>query len=232
MVLFFTSPALEPPATIYVGRDKFENEDLIKYAFEEDVWFHVDKLSSPHVYLRMSEGMKWDAIPTAVLEHLGQLTKAGSIEGNKKKNITIIYTPASNLKKQGDMSIGSVSFHNDRLVRRFLVAERENAIVNMLNKTKKVVEVDHEAVRQERQREAGRKKKMKAVEESNERLELERAREAERQARDYSSLNSADAIAWSKREKEIEKERARRLREEAGEEEEQASEAGSDDSFM
>lgn len=38
------SKAVEPPATIYMGRDKVENEDLIKYGDDEDVWFHVDKV--------------------------------------------------------------------------------------------------------------------------------------------------------------------------------------------
>lgn len=38
---------------IYVGRDKVENEDLIKYGFEYDVWFYVDKFLSVYVYLRM-----------------------------------------------------------------------------------------------------------------------------------------------------------------------------------
>lgn len=38
---------------MYMGRDKYENEDLIKYGFPEDVWFHVDNLSSAHVYLRL-----------------------------------------------------------------------------------------------------------------------------------------------------------------------------------
>lgn len=39
---------------------QFENEDLIKYAYPEDVWFHVDKLSSAHVdskpYTRSGHG--------------------------------------------------------------------------------------------------------------------------------------------------------------------------------
>ena len=38
---------------IYMGRDKFENEKLIEWGWPEDVWFHVDDLSSAHVYLRM-----------------------------------------------------------------------------------------------------------------------------------------------------------------------------------
>lgn len=30
-----------------MGKDKVENEDLIKYGDEQDVWFHVDKVSPP-----------------------------------------------------------------------------------------------------------------------------------------------------------------------------------------
>ncbi|KAL0960568.1 hypothetical protein HGRIS_005605 [Hohenbuehelia grisea] len=98
MVLFFTSTAVSPSAIIYMGKDKVENEDLIKYAWPQDVWFHVDKLSSAHVYLRMPEGMAWEAIPEVLLNDCAQLVKANSIEGNKKDNLTIIYTPGDNLK--------------------------------------------------------------------------------------------------------------------------------------
>jgi len=31
---------------VYAGKDKFENEELLKYGWPEDLWFHVDKLSS------------------------------------------------------------------------------------------------------------------------------------------------------------------------------------------
>lgn len=34
--------------------------------------------------------------------------------GNKKDNLTVIYTPAENLKKTGDMEVGQVSFHNEK----------------------------------------------------------------------------------------------------------------------
>jgi hypothetical protein len=57
------------------------DEDLIKYAWPQDVWFHVDKLSSAHVYLRMPDGMSWDNIPEAALVDCAQLVKANSIEG-------------------------------------------------------------------------------------------------------------------------------------------------------
>ncbi|KFA48249.1 hypothetical protein S40293_07368 [Stachybotrys chartarum IBT 40293] len=148
MVYYFTSNVVSPSGFIYVGKDKFENEDLIKYGWEEDVWyalspqdpslrgFHVDKLSSAHIYLRLNPGQTWDSLPEELLIDLAQLTKANSIEGNKKDNITVIYTPWANLKKDGSMETGQVSFKDQRKVKRILVAQRENAIVNRLNKTK------------------------------------------------------------------------------------------------
>jgi hypothetical protein len=51
-----TFPLAMPAADgtmLYMGKDKFENEDLIKYGWPEDIWFHVDNLSSAHVYVRM-----------------------------------------------------------------------------------------------------------------------------------------------------------------------------------
>jgi predicted ribosome quality control (RQC) complex YloA/Tae2 family protein len=42
-----------------MGKDKYENEELLKYGFpvkflfKEDLWFHVKDYSSAHVYLRL-----------------------------------------------------------------------------------------------------------------------------------------------------------------------------------
>jgi len=136
MVYYFTSNVVTPSASIYAGKDKVENEDLIKYGLEEDIWFHADKLSSAHIYLRLKEGESWECINEAVLVDCAQLTKANSIEGNKKDNVTVIYTPWSNLKKDGSMAVGQVGFKDPRKVKRILVPQRENPIVNRLNKTK------------------------------------------------------------------------------------------------
>jgi predicted ribosome quality control (RQC) complex YloA/Tae2 family protein len=58
MVYFFKCIS-DPSIVIYMGKDKFENEDLIKFAWpDRDVWFHVANLSSAHVYLRVPEGTK------------------------------------------------------------------------------------------------------------------------------------------------------------------------------
>ncbi|XP_059782825.1 coiled-coil domain-containing protein 25 isoform X3 [Balaenoptera ricei] len=83
MVFYFTSSSVNSSAyTIYMGKDKYENEDLIKYGWPEDIWFHVDKLSSAHVYLRLHKGEKIEDIPKEVLMDCAHLVKANSIQEN------------------------------------------------------------------------------------------------------------------------------------------------------
>ncbi|ORE03586.1 DUF814-domain-containing protein [Rhizopus microsporus var. microsporus] len=160
MVLYFTSNVVDPPATIYMGKDKFENEDLIKYGFPED--FHVDKLSSAHVYVRLQPGQTWLDIPPEVVDDCAQLVKANSIEGNKKNNITVIYTPWDNLKKTPGMETGQVTFHNHKKVKRVHVEKRINEVVNRLNKTK--VERYPDLMQEKIQREKMDRKKARADE--------------------------------------------------------------------
>ncbi|WXC51210.1 hypothetical protein QX201_010911 [Fusarium graminearum] len=145
MVLYFTSSVVDPSGFIYVGKDKFES------------MFHADKLSSAHIYLRMKEGQTWDALPEELVMDLAQLTKANSIEGNKKDNVTIIYTPWSNLKKDGSMEVGQVGFKDPRKVKRILVPQRENPIVNRLNKTKVEKKPDLKQERDDRLKELRRR---------------------------------------------------------------------------
>ncbi len=138
MVFYFTSSTGH---VIYMGKDKFENEDLIKYAWAEDHWFHVDDLSSAHVYLRYpAPGTKHKPVPVSeippeLVAECSQLVKANSIEGCKKASVRVIYTPASNLKKTSAMATGQVSYHDTKVVKRTTI-EKEKAIVNALEKTR------------------------------------------------------------------------------------------------
>ncbi|KAI0124909.1 hypothetical protein BJ170DRAFT_635597 [Xylariales sp. AK1849] len=199
MVYYFTSTVLDPPAYVYVGKDKFENEELIKYGWEEDVWFHVDKLSSAHIYLRLREGETWDNVPADLLTDLGQLTKANSIEGNKKDNITVIYTPWSNLKKDGSMAVGQVSFKDQRKVKRILVPQRENAIVNRLNKTKVEKQPDFQQEREDRMRELRKKDQATQQARKKEDARVMKERQEKKWQKDhaYDDLFSEESLAQS-----------------------------------
>jgi hypothetical protein len=70
-----------------MGKDKYENETLIKYGLPEDVWFHVDDLSSAHVYLRMKPGMGMDDVNEDLLLQCSSLVKANSIAGCKVSRV-------------------------------------------------------------------------------------------------------------------------------------------------
>lgn len=78
--------------------------------------FHVDDLSSAHVYLKPQMGWTLDSIPEEVLIDCAQLVKANSIEGNKKNDIKVVYTPANNLRKEASFEVGQVAFHNNKHV--------------------------------------------------------------------------------------------------------------------
>ncbi|KAI8678945.1 hypothetical protein NCS55_00617100 [Fusarium keratoplasticum] len=168
MVYYFTSSVVDPPGFIYVGKDKFENEDLIKFGWDEDV--------CAHIYLRMKEGQQWDALPEELVMDLAQLTKANSIEGNKKDNITVIYTPWSNLKKDGSMAVGQVGFKDQRKVKRVLVPQRENPIVNRLNKTKVEQKPDFKQEKDDR---------LKELRRQDQAAQQQRRKEEARQAQEW-----------------------------------------------
>jgi predicted ribosome quality control (RQC) complex YloA/Tae2 family protein len=72
-----------------MGADKFENEDLIRYGLPEDLWFHVDNLSSAHVYLRMRKNQKIEDLSRKAIQECAQLVKANSIEGCKLKTVDV-----------------------------------------------------------------------------------------------------------------------------------------------
>lgn len=188
MVFYFKARPEVGDYTIFMGLDKYENEELIKYGFPEDIWFHVDKMSSAHVYLRLNKGQTIDDISEGLLEDCVQLVKANSIQGNKMNNIDVVYTPWYNLKKTPSMEVGQVGFHNSKMVRTVKMEKRVNEIVNRLNKTKVERKPDLKAER-EAINSAERAERKVQLREKKRREELEKL-EKEKQAeiRSYKGL--------------------------------------------
>ncbi|KAL3283287.1 hypothetical protein HHI36_006436 [Cryptolaemus montrouzieri] len=195
MVFYFESAIASPPVTLFMGLDKYENEDLIKWGWPEDVWFHVDKVSSAHVYLRLRPGQTIDDIPSAVLEDAAQLVKANSIMGNKMNDVDVVYTMWSNLKKTQGMEVGQVAFHKEKEVRKIKVTKRINEIVNRLNKTKKEEQVDFRAEREKRDRLEREDKKKLLRDEQEKKKELEKKKKEEAELRGYNTLMSSENMS-------------------------------------
>ncbi|KAB2080134.1 hypothetical protein ES319_A05G050200v1 [Gossypium barbadense] len=190
MVFYFKARPEAGDYTIFMGLDKYENEELIKYGFPEDIWFHVDKMSSAHVYLRLQKGQTIDDISEGLLEDCAQLVKANSIQGNKVNNIDVVYTPWSNLKKTSSMDVGQVGFHNSKMVRTLRVEKRINEIVNRLNRTKVERTPDLKAERAERKQHMREKKRREELE------RLEKERQAE--IRSYKGLMVSEKMTSNK----------------------------------
>lgn len=183
MVFYFKSTCGE--FTIYMGKDKYENEDLIKYGLPEDVWFHVDDLSSAHVYLRMKPGMTLNDISDELLLDCAALVKANSIVGCKKNSVYVVYTRWKNLKKTASMVDGQVGFHRPENVKRMQV-EKNNPIVNKINKSKVEKHPDLYKIQQDRQKEIQREKKehQKRLDKQKKLEELKRKQEKEERSYD------------------------------------------------
>ncbi|CAK7353330.1 unnamed protein product [Dovyalis caffra] len=198
MVFYFKARPEAGDYTIFMGLDKYENEELIKYGFPEDIWFHVDKMSSAHVYLRLHKGQTIDDISEGVLEDCAQLVKANSIQGNKVNNIDVVYTPWANLKKTASMDVGQVGFHNSKMVRTVRVEKRINEIVNRLNKTKVERKPDLKAEREavSAAERAERKLHLRDKKRREEMDRLEKERQAE--TRSYKGLMVAEKMTSNK----------------------------------
>ncbi|KOB75114.1 Coiled Coil Domain containing Protein 25 [Operophtera brumata] len=192
MVFYFTSHVVAPSVTLFMGADKHENEDLIKWGWPEDVWFHVDKVSSAHVYLRLGPV---NDIPNLVLDDACQLVKANSIMGNKMNDIDIVYTMWANLKKTAGMEVGQVAFHKDKDVRKVRVAKRNNDTINRLNKTKKEVFPDLRQEREGRDREEREDKKKLLREKKDKEKEEEKRKKDEAELKSYSTLMKAENMS-------------------------------------
>lgn len=198
MVLYFKARPDVGDYTIFMGLDKHENEELIRYGLPEDIWFHVDKMSSAHVYLRLNKGQSIDNISEGLLEDCAQLVKANSIQGNKLNNVDVVYTPWYNLKKTASMDVGQVGFHNSKMVRTIRVEKRLNEVVNRLNKTKVERTPDLKAER-EAVSAAERSEKKVQMRDKKKREELERLeKEKLADVRSYKGLMVSEKMTSNK----------------------------------
>ncbi|KAL1830600.1 hypothetical protein DCAR_0100539 [Daucus carota subsp. sativus] len=198
MVFYFKARPEVGDYTIFMGLDKHENEELIKYGFPEDIWFHVDKMSSAHVYVRLRKGQGIDDMSEGLLEDCAQLVKANSIQGNKVNNVDVVYTPWQNLKKTASMDVGQVGFYNSKMVRTVRVEKRLNEVVNRLNKTKVERTPDLKAER-EAVNAAERAERKLQLRDKKRREEIERLeKEKQAEVRSYKNLMVAEKMTSNK----------------------------------
>lgn len=208
MVFFFTCS--DPRYVVYMGKDKYENEELLKYGFPEDIWFHVDKLSSAHVYLRLPPGSvelagvkdKAEAkqrlldaiasVPEEILGEMAQLTKENSIEGCKAAQCDIVYTPFLNLKKEDHMEVGQVGFKEESFRTLMRNVAKDKDVIKKLEKTRVEKKVDLAKEKEQRDNEE-RARRRKVIEERKKTEKEDAKRHAEeKEMKSYAALQNLD----------------------------------------
>jgi hypothetical protein len=164
---------------------------LIKYGLPEDVWFHVDDLSSAHVYLRMAPGMTLDSISEDLILDCSALVKANSIEGCKRSSVYVVYTRWKNLKKTAGMVEGQVGFHRPENVRRISV-EKNGPLVRGLEKSRREEYPDLSQLQQDREREIQREKKNEYKRLAKAKADVKRKQKEDKEARSYDHIMKAE----------------------------------------
>jgi len=205
MVFYFdvTVPPDGDAWTVYMGRDKYENEGLIQHGWPIDVWLHVDDLSSAHVYLRpprsalppitaTSPSVSPDdvigAIPKCVLGDCCQLVKANSIAGAKAASVTICYTGWPNLKKRECMDVGTIGFVNDKAVRLVRNVSRDAEGIKRIEKTRREAYPDLAAEKEAWEEEERAVRRAAAAKARAEEKAAAKAAIADKAARSYDAL--------------------------------------------
>lgn len=169
MVIFATCN--NPEYIIYLGKDKYENEELIKYGLPIDIWFHVENLSSAHVYLRFPEGVTLDTIDKVALNDCLQIVKDGSKDGRKKEKVSVCYTSWENLKKTQSMEVGEVGFKDDKLVRVANNISKDRELLRELKKTFVEKEINFQAEKESYNKEQANKRKKQLEDEKKNQIE-------------------------------------------------------------
>jgi hypothetical protein len=186
-----------------MGKDKYENEELIKYSFDIDIWFHVDGLSSAHVYLRLPEDITMDTIPNEILQECFQIVKDNSKEGRKKDKVSINYTPSQNLLKTSAMDVGEVSYKNDTLVKVVHGIEKNGDILRTLRKTMEEKEVNLQVEKDNYMRDISNKKKKFYEEKKKQEIEEAKKNKLLKKDKHYDFMETLGEATSNKEKKDL-----------------------------
>ena len=79
--------------TILIGKNKLENDTLIRNSEPNDLWFHLDNMSSPHIVLKTNG----DLIPKKYINSILSLFPLHK-SGLKFTKFKVIYTEIKNIQ--------------------------------------------------------------------------------------------------------------------------------------
>lgn len=101
---------LDTEMTYFVGTNAQDNWDLISASNPNDIWFHLQNVSSCHVVLKMND-LTLEQLSKQTILHCASKCKASK---HANLNMNVIYTEIKNISKA--QVVGSVYVKNERII--------------------------------------------------------------------------------------------------------------------
>lgn len=99
----------EKTYTVLIGNNKIDNENIIKMSDQDDTWFHLDKISGPHIIFKNGG----DRIPKRYFNHIAGIFS--EYKSNLPHKYNVIYTSVKNVKLTNIP--GQVNVTNTKLIK-------------------------------------------------------------------------------------------------------------------
>ena len=98
----FTFPNIKFPITYFIGKNAYDNFKIIDISKPNDLWFHINNISSCHVIANISEP-EYEFLTKkqflTIIKKGALLCKQNTTKVKEEKKIEIIYTQVKNLVK-------------------------------------------------------------------------------------------------------------------------------------
>lgn len=99
--------------TIYVGRNRHENDQLLsKLAQPNDIWLHILGSGGAHVLIRVPASKQEP--PLTTLKEAAQIAARLSKGGTSGTKVRVVYTQVKHVKKLGKDKPGQVRYENEK----------------------------------------------------------------------------------------------------------------------
>ncbi|HIN67140.1 MAG TPA: DUF814 domain-containing protein, partial [Candidatus Obscuribacterales bacterium] len=99
--------------TIYVGRNRHENDQLLsKLAQPNDIWLHILGSGGAHVLVRVPASKQEPPLNT--LKEAAQIAARLSKGGTSGSKVRVVYTQVKHVKKLGKDKPGQVRYENEK----------------------------------------------------------------------------------------------------------------------
>ncbi len=102
-----------PNNHIKIGESALDNDQIISSSEQNDYWFHINKLPSPHIVISNNPEFP---INQEMIKYCANLVKSNS-KFKRVPNIKVIYTTIKNIKKTDEVGkVQVIGKTNDILV--------------------------------------------------------------------------------------------------------------------